>query len=398
MAVPLNKQSKQLLVDLINQANYTAFRVQDLNFSLPTIVDEPPVGHPNVNASVIATGTGTTRFTGPKPLYYKRLDLTELLAARNVEFIFDNDGADVTMAMLLAALNARHNLAMDLTDIEDGNWSQSPTEDVIVPLLARPSSLTYIGEAQLVIKANTDAATEDLSIIVEDPEPESGQVPTAFESAPGVLLVGEGNPSTDLYLVDNGEIQIGGAIRLYNDTAALPHTAGAYDIELEDTQDWNFIICLGLLDTRNDTRISDLYDAGVRLIHHGNLRSIDFRLEWNTATNQYDLVNDEFNLRITDGVTAGSGRVYQEIQRVRFYAEELEIETLNTAGAPLGLFDLQFYANRRQGGVGPLALTLTGNVEAANPSIGGAGGGEGEGDQVPPGEDQGGGESPNNEL
>ncbi|MDH2154205.1 hypothetical protein [Stenotrophomonas sp. GD03657] len=146
MELDYSKPGPELMVDLINQANGTKFVVGDLTFS--DVAAHSDVEHPAENTKVTATGTGTTRFKGPKDLFYTRLDLQPSLGGRNVTFSVP---ADVTLPAVLDMMNERYKLGFGTEDLE---WSRSgpviDTEEV--DITAKPGSLTYIGTTKIILK------------------------------------------------------------------------------------------------------------------------------------------------------------------------------------------------------------------------------------------------------
>lgn len=147
MYLDYTKPGPELLVDLINESNETIFQPGDLSFSSPLpYVDS---NHPEVNTQIVASGTGTTGFTGPATLYYNRLDLDYMLGVRDNSYAVPA-AQPIDVAAVLTQLNARCELGLGLDDamLDTTEAITAPTE-VILGALA--TSLTYVGQTTLIL-------------------------------------------------------------------------------------------------------------------------------------------------------------------------------------------------------------------------------------------------------
>lgn len=356
MELDYSKPGPELMVGLINKSNGTLFKVADLTFSDIGNYSDPE--HPDKNTKITATGTGTTRFKGPKDLFYRRLDLQASIGGRNINFEVKAGGSSLESVLL--KMNERYKLGFDTTDI---SWDQSGpiTGTVEATLTAVPTSYTYIGTA----KINLTALPADNSIIVP-PATEDGEVDEQFQTPGGDLLAGQGNPAGGLILTSNGEVQFGGAMRKYNNVAVLPQASpGHYDIALAAGEDWNFPLVFGLVDQRNADRLIDLYDVGLKIECIDSSKSLDFVLAYNASTKKYEFRDAANSLNITDGVTNANATAYQDIQRLIFYKTELGVTQLSASGVPLGEYTFEFHATRKIAGSQPLTQLITVNVTEA---------------------------------
>ena len=145
----LNKPSLELFLDLINRTNDLNFKPGDLNIGAMAEASHPE--HTYVNTSIVVTGTGTTTFKGPTTLFYRRLDLNLLFAAKNMAFELPEGTTELNTTTLAALVNARFQTQMDLSDLVDGTWTLSNQGATQIPLTARAGSLTYIGNTSLSI-------------------------------------------------------------------------------------------------------------------------------------------------------------------------------------------------------------------------------------------------------
>lgn len=151
--LPLNKPSRELMVDLINLTNGTRFKDGDFTFTAPEVYTNPE--KPRFNTSIQATGTGTTAFVGPETMYYTRLDLDVLLAGTDTHVTLPETGAAPTLAEVLAVINERRALALSLEDLESVDLTTAGSQQVT--LVARTDSLTYIGATELPLTLGADA-------------------------------------------------------------------------------------------------------------------------------------------------------------------------------------------------------------------------------------------------
>lgn len=147
MALDYTKPGPELMIDLINVSNGTKFKVADL--TLTDIGPHTDPEYPNENTKVTATGTGTTRFKGPKDLFYRRLDIAVTLGGRNITF---NVAADVTFEQVLTLMNQRYSLGFGTDDLSwDHTGQVTGTKEVT--LTAQAGSLTYFGTTKIILKA-----------------------------------------------------------------------------------------------------------------------------------------------------------------------------------------------------------------------------------------------------
>lgn len=147
MSLDYTKSGEPLLIDLINLSNHTLFKVGDLAFSgLAAFADD---AKPEKNTQITAVGTGTTRFKGPKEMYYARLSLAELGAGRNLTFAIPATG-DV-LQHVLDAFNAKLGLKVEAADaqLNDVSAVTAPREAI---LSAKSASFTYMGQVTVQLE------------------------------------------------------------------------------------------------------------------------------------------------------------------------------------------------------------------------------------------------------
>jgi hypothetical protein len=118
------KQSMQMLVDLINQANPSLpvpLTTTNALYGTPTAVT--PTGGNIQNTSIKVTAQAGTKYVGNTTLLYRRLDFGILF--RNLPIVIykysPNAGSPFKISDLLPSINAKYGLTLTTADIVDAN-------------------------------------------------------------------------------------------------------------------------------------------------------------------------------------------------------------------------------------------------------------------------------------
>lgn len=136
------KQSMQMLVDLINQANPTLpvpLTATNALYGTPTAVT--PTGGNVQNTSIKVTAQAGTKYVGNTTLLYRRLDFGILF--RNLPIViykYSPASAASTpykISDLLPLINAKYGLSLSATDVVDGNLPVGNTN--AVPAIGLPA-------------------------------------------------------------------------------------------------------------------------------------------------------------------------------------------------------------------------------------------------------------------
>lgn len=110
MAQLPDRPGPQLIVKMINDANATAFNVDDFSFGVPE-----PSERQNHNTQIDLTFTNGPYFGTVKRFYYNRLDFALLIESFNTTFI--DDGSFTNTASVLSQINERMALHLTLLDV-----------------------------------------------------------------------------------------------------------------------------------------------------------------------------------------------------------------------------------------------------------------------------------------
>lgn len=358
---------QQYLLDRINETNGT-------NFTLAQIEETDPakaliIGAPRASAEVpyntdIDVTFPPTEVAGEVgdqvigELHYERYDLGRLFASRNIRL---HDKGYTTLRDLIPALLEEVRLKFDAEDlpitamIPEGDYPKS------IVVRADPISLRFTGQFSLTL---LEPVEEDTTFI-EDPAivPNAAVSTKAQKSVPGeapTLLIGTGNPVGGLFVSSNKELEVAAGARLYQNPNLIQAVGDKYHLNVGGPGDWNIVYSIALLDERNGLHITDLYDCGLKItapgggvLHFKLLRRYG-RLHFVDAANEL-IIDDPATFNDTQ-------TVYQDIQRVSFYKNKLGSLPVNSAGAPLGTYDVELRAARKDGSFDDVVVGFTAEV------------------------------------
>ncbi|QVD49249.1 hypothetical protein LUCX_179 [Xanthomonas phage vB_XciM_LucasX] len=170
--VDYSQGSKSLLTQLVNLLKETTYSEQDLTFGTP----------------VPATGDSfntTVRIQYPdlneEQAHYTRLDLERLFETADMSFT-DPETLGQTQD-LLDLINQRFGYGLGIEDVETPETDLGNLQyPALIPLVALPTSLAYIGQSTLTLTAPV--------VIVPDPDPEpEPEVPT-FTPMKNLVILG----------------------------------------------------------------------------------------------------------------------------------------------------------------------------------------------------------------
>lgn len=161
-----SKDSKNIVLDLINEQSATNFALAQLDLSV--------VGSDGVKAStLVATARTGSGYSGQSTHSYNRVLLSEIPGPQVLEY----EGTSVKTFDTIAAINALYSVNLGLDDIVSINGVQyiaaasTPEEnpditleyDVNTPVVvvARSSSLVWVGERSFQFTAKTKPLSEE---------------------------------------------------------------------------------------------------------------------------------------------------------------------------------------------------------------------------------------------
>lgn len=382
--------SKQALLACINASNNDAGVLDsEITISLPTVI----TGVYNTSVNIEAKPDG--QYQGDDDYKYNRVSLTvlELRDSQTDEPInLPVTPQMTTYADLLTVINphTRVNLlaGSDVNNIDIANGATAlpdlSTGPVVVTLNAHANSYGWVGavnytleEAKIPLSSvlpntNLNGLTYSQMTDYEVIAPFSisnAQLPERFVNLDGTMLVGEGNPGVGFESASNNEVYIGAGVRVYNDQGMVGSVDGVYTVHIMDDQDWNFPLVFGLVNGAPGVGLHDLYDitADITAVQTGESINLVYSVE-NDVPHLRDTAN---NIDIVDGYYSQGGRIFQEIQRLSFYAAAFGAITKNPNGAPMGFYDFTITATRKAPfngeTVAPVAINFRASVEYMAP-------------------------------
>lgn len=329
--------------------------------------------NPARESQVAYTATPDGQYTGEAIAYYTRLDLQGIFTAAGIDGVEIEAGAE-TVQDVVDAVNYRYSTGFTAADIDvSGDLS---VIDGLVTLQANPTSHGFKGALQVRL---VEQALEKLPLseVIVDPDlgdltypvavPEyltspviiEGTLSAKGQAENGNMINGQGNPSTDLTMAQNGELELALGARIYRNAVTIAPVDGHYDLTISDDGDWNWPLSLTIL--QDGAAVTDLYDVTLRAASVDTGSEIVFKLS-RDEEGVFHFINEALGLDILDSVYTDDGSVVQNIQRFTFYKEFLgEVET-NAAGAPIGNFVIGMTGVRREGLVEPVNVEITVSV------------------------------------
>ncbi|AFF28007.1 gp9 [Sphingomonas phage PAU] len=177
----------------------------------------------------------------------------------------------------------------------------------------------------------------------------------------GFLQIGEGNTTTDISLTTNNEITLGMGVRKYRNNETIPASNGVYNLHLTPGERWSFVY-MAKLEALVNSGLTELYDITLQIENEG--KTLDFVFK--SINTGIVLVNEKYNITISDGFTSEDFKVFQDIQRVEFYGKKFNDTMSNENGVPVGTFKFTYKAVRRYQhpdfNINPVILETIANV------------------------------------
>lgn len=328
------------------------------------------------NTSVLATAVAGAAFTGDKVYHYNRLDIAnggiDPLLGTSLTVGIEDDEVTVQIKALqyfnLIEEAVSFSAYNPVTEDADGSVTISTVQpsllylpsSVVITLVKQgeePVTLADLADVDLLNGFDPESSLPVPEYVYE-PIIEAAPVSSAEVKEDGTLLVGLGNPSTDMTIAHNGEISLALSARLYNsvDTVAPSAEGNVYTLAVEDNEDWNFPISVALTNNGAGDVITNLYDVELKLRNYETELSVVFKLV--PSEGGYDWYSEIHDLRITDNTVSQDQSVVQNIQRMRFYASQLEVANFNSFGSALGTYDISLKATRIDSNTPPVELTI----------------------------------------
>lgn len=144
------KTIQQTFLDQINERNILNLTVGDVVISPPELLETADAVNTRVYLSVPSNGARTY------PILYSRWAMEDVYGPHRRDYLVP-DLAAVTVADVLALVNARLGTAWEPSAFVDGVWPVNETPTA-VPLRAHASNLLMLGEIELML--HTPPATQ----------------------------------------------------------------------------------------------------------------------------------------------------------------------------------------------------------------------------------------------
>lgn len=157
------KSAAEIIVELINYCNGTSLTSDMLTYKLP-----PTVISGNHNTVVEATATPTSPYEGMMEVTYNRIDLGELFESFD-KFLVADSGARY-ISDIIPLVNAKYKLNLTRDDYLDGPLPDSsqanPETGSSFVLKANPRSLIFIGQVSLSVTNNETTPTLEQNCVM----------------------------------------------------------------------------------------------------------------------------------------------------------------------------------------------------------------------------------------
>lgn len=322
--------------------------------------------------------TPDSQYEGDAVAYYNRLDLQALFVSAGVDTVqIPADGVE-SLEQVVSVLNQRYSTGFTAEDIATGGAFE--VDGGFVQLQAQASSLGFKGALSVQLVEGVDPKIPLAEVIVDpvlgdltypvdvpvyltEPVIVEGTISEKGQKENGTMLNGTANPSTDFTMVNNGEIELGLAARVWKSAITVPPVNNHYTLSIADEGgDWNWPIHISLL--QEERPITDLYDVTLSAMSIESEQVLEFQLI-RTEDGVLHFINEPNQLDIEDNVTTPAGDVTQNIQRVTFYKDYMGEMTQNATGAPVGEFIIELNATRREGLVPTLKCSISVDVTIA---------------------------------
>ena len=373
MSIELIHGGEETIVQLLNQENGTSYTVSDLIIGAPTSsadvdyntdIDITIKKEALPEAVVLPEGeTGLL-----VPIHYNRLDLGRLFLNKHLTLRFA-EGETIDIVSIAAKIKDEVKVVFE-TVAGDADLVPVTVDSTKLPtsvlLRAADTSLRFTGQFAVDV---AKAIVQDTSIIAPVEEVVNAPIaaPLALK-ADGTLAVGTGNPNGKLIVAGNGELEIAAGARLYKNVNLIAPNENSYAVVVGEAGDWNLPYSFALLNKKNGSTITDLYDISLKVTAATGGGVLNFALKREYGKLVFvDTAND---LRIVNGFVAGDQSVYQDIQRLSAYKQAFGSVETNEAGALLGDYTVEAKAVRKQAtGIDPVVVTFT--VSASKVAEGG---------------------------
>lgn len=329
----LNKIGRELVIDLINRDNNTSLTFDDVLFSLPTALS---VTADFRNTVVDVIPKNTAKYKSTQKIVYWRLYLDKLIQ--------DNDRIIPALGVtdtseLIDILNAMYNLKMTLDDVilEDIDTTIFPVSYV---LKSHPNSYAYIGQVELTLTDKlidlSEVVSKDLIAGIDYPmDPELSEGNVSFLDQSGFLLSAYGIVDSGMTVTNNGEIEVYSGVHTQDRNIVVMPTAGVYNMDLADTDEWYLDLGFGLYSGARAEDILELYDIDVTVTYALG-GSASLRLIKDEDSNHAWSINGA--LPSADLVYSTNDKVAADSINMAWFKDAVAHTAVNSMGTIIGTF------------------------------------------------------------
>lgn len=350
------KDSRSLVVELINKDNSLPYTVDMLNFG-PVVV--LPEDHNSLrDVSVYLTPTPTANRKGERTVYYNRLDLGILFGINpSLEY-----GSITNEASIIALLNDTYDTAFSIDDLFVVEYVDGPPETVpeTITFEAKPGSYAFKGSVVFsLVETLIDLADEILITqlnglvypdgtidhLVDPFSSPNETLPSEATNGSGRMWIGTGNPAENFVVASNGEITVGITARRSGANPPLvPVNNGVMELMLAPDGDWTFPYSVSLAGEAIGIKVTDLYNVRI-VLRSDSGDQATFILTEDDEGMFWDVASEE--ITITDDYISETGDIIQNIQRLSHLPLSFANTPKSLADVPTGMFTLSVIANRK---------------------------------------------------
>lgn len=375
----LNKPSKELILDLINDAGQEfILTLRDISFGIPF-----PNTTGSLNTQLVVTGRTDddgVGYRGNRTVRYNRLDMNVAMPptdAQTLEVAVPNDGFE-TKLEVIDRLNKMFDLKIGADDIIDG-----PVDVSVLPatttIAAKSSSLAWYGEIKLNFVPDRPLYKDTFTSFVLEglptPTPPDAGVlsPVVVPDADALYANGTGKlfqpgnetADADHFVVGrNDDIEVAISPRAVLETSVAPTENYSYPLTLAGANSWQMLVQVATRGALVDPLTN--YNVSVNMTGpDGTELSLDLTRD---QAGDYWFENKVLALKVAagdlDGWVADGQFVISTTLDMRDMATHLGTIIRNGAGGPLGQYTLRLMARRRNT-VAPRVLAIA-NVRVIN--------------------------------
>lgn len=149
LPLDISKPAHQILVDAINEENRTSLNHLEFDYTAPVTTS---LLNSDINTSIVLTPITASGFYNTATVYYKRMDLAEIYASKQIEI---ETGVRVLLSELIPEINLHYGINLTDDDYIDQTLPVvdplDPGAQLSVTLQAAADSVLFFGSCQVVL-------------------------------------------------------------------------------------------------------------------------------------------------------------------------------------------------------------------------------------------------------